>query len=58
MKQELVQVKKTKTVNQAIKELGLTPSKYIASIDGNMVRKNSKILDGQTLKLIPVVAGG
>ena len=46
------------TLHQAIRAIGLQPEAYLAMRDGEMIVDTEVLHEGETVKLIAVIAGG
>jgi len=46
------------TVRDAIVKAGLNPEAVLAVRDGRLINEDTKIQDGDTIKLVAVVSGG
>lgn len=46
------------TVRDAILKVGLNPEAVLAVRDGQLINEDTRILDGDVIKLIAVVSGG
>lgn len=52
------EVKAGMTVRDAILKAGLNPEAVLAVRDGRLINEDTKIQDGDTIKLVAVVSGG
>jgi len=52
------QVKAGMTVRDAILRVGLNPEAVLAVRDGQLINEDTKIQDGEVIKLVAVVSGG
>jgi sulfur carrier protein ThiS len=52
------EVKAGMTVRDAILKVGLNPEAVLAVRDGQLINEDTKIQDGDTIKLVAVVSGG
>lgn len=52
------EVKAGMTVRDAILKVGLNPEAVLAVRDGRLINEDTKIEDGDTIKLVAVVSGG
>jgi len=46
------------TIRDAILKVGLNPEAVLAVRDGQIINQDTKIQDGDTIKLLAVVSGG
>ena len=46
------------TAAQALEALHLPPESYLLVLDGEMILETDELHDGDTIRLIPVIAGG
>jgi len=52
------EVKKGMTVRDAILKVGLNPEAVLAVRDGQLINEDTKVQEGDVIKLIAVVSGG
>ncbi len=52
------EVKAGMTVRDAILKVGLNPEAVLAVRDGQLINEDTKIQDGDVIKLVAVVSGG
>ena len=57
-RQEEWEVKAGMTVRDAILKVGLNPESVLAVREGQLINEDTKIQDGDVIKLIAVVSGG
>jgi sulfur carrier protein ThiS len=57
-RQEEWEVKAGMTVRDAMLKVGLNPESVLAVREGQLVNEDTKIRDGDVIKLIAVVSGG
>jgi sulfur carrier protein ThiS len=46
------------TVRQAIEELGLNPEALLAVRDGELITEDTRLRDGDEIRLVAVISGG
>jgi len=57
-RQDEWEIKAGMTVRDAILKVGLNPEAVLAVRDGQLINEDTKIQDGDVVKLIAVVSGG
>ena len=58
MKAITIQVPKEMTVKDLLLQYELDPSMYIVSKNDEQIQLDDKLVEGQAIKVIPIIAGG
>ncbi|MFX0167727.1 MAG: MoaD/ThiS family protein [Candidatus Hodarchaeota archaeon] len=53
-----IRLAKTKTVRELLKELGLLHRHFVVLVDGKRAEFSEEIKEGQSVIVLPVIAGG
>lgn len=58
LKPILIEVPRKTTVKELLLEEGLDPKMYLVSKNDEQIKLDTQLQEGQTIKVIPAIAGG